>query len=221
VVKEIDYDSFGNVLADSDASFTVPFGFAGGLYDVDTGLVHFGARDYDPDTGMWTAKDPILFKGRDSNLYGYCLADPVNWADPFGLVNYRNAVYAAAQIAGGLAIYAGGISFAAGTGGIGALLGGIAVAGYGSASFFQGVINLIDALQENPWGNTNGPAENLGGSCGLGSVGKGIDTTVDVLGLATAKGAPDAIINGINVANDLGAFEGSSPKESPPSKSGF
>jgi RHS repeat-associated protein len=85
VVKEIDYDSFGNVLADSDPTFTVPFGFAGGLYDVDTGLVHFGARDYDPDTGMWTAKDPIGFEGGDTDLYGYCLADPVNGADPFGL----------------------------------------------------------------------------------------------------------------------------------------
>jgi len=94
VVKEIDYDSFGNVLADSDASFTVPFGFAGGLCDVDTGLVHFGARDYDPDTGMWTAKDPILFKGADTNLYGYCLADPVNLVDSDGRI--------VAQIIGGL-----------------------------------------------------------------------------------------------------------------------
>jgi RHS repeat-associated protein len=71
VVKEIDYDSFGNVLADSDPTFTVPFGFAGGLYDVDTQLVHFGARDYNPDTGMWTAKDPIGFEGGDTDLYGY------------------------------------------------------------------------------------------------------------------------------------------------------
>lgn len=28
-----------------------PFGFAGGLYDRDTRLVPFGARDYDPETG--------------------------------------------------------------------------------------------------------------------------------------------------------------------------
>jgi len=28
-----------------------PFGFAGGLYDRDTNLVRFGARDYDPETG--------------------------------------------------------------------------------------------------------------------------------------------------------------------------
>jgi hypothetical protein len=44
---EIDYDEFGNVTNDT-APGTIPFGFAGGLYDKDTGLVRFGARDYDP-----------------------------------------------------------------------------------------------------------------------------------------------------------------------------
>ena len=72
------------MLLDTNPGFQ-PFGFAGGLYDRDTGLVRFGARDYDPDTGRWTAKDPILFAGGDANLYGYVQNDPVNWVDPFGL----------------------------------------------------------------------------------------------------------------------------------------
>jgi RHS repeat-associated protein len=84
VVKRIDYDSFGNIIADTNPGFSIPFGFAGGLYDKDTGLVRFGYRDYDPDTGRWTAKDPILFNGRDTDLYGYCLNDPVNYIDPNG-----------------------------------------------------------------------------------------------------------------------------------------
>ena len=63
----------------------VPFGFAGGLYDRDTGLVRFGYRDYDPVTGKWTAKDPIGFDGGDTILYGYVLNDPVNLVDPNGL----------------------------------------------------------------------------------------------------------------------------------------
>ncbi|RZB33837.1 MAG: hypothetical protein SRB2_03673 [Desulfobacteraceae bacterium Eth-SRB2] len=85
VVKRIDYDSFGNIIDDTNPSFVVPFGFAGGLYDKDTGLVRFGYRDYDPDTGRWTTKDPILFAGGDTDLYGYCLNDPINTIDPVGL----------------------------------------------------------------------------------------------------------------------------------------
>jgi RHS repeat-associated protein len=55
------------------------------LYDTDTKLTHFGYREYDAFTGKWTAKDPILFRGSLSNLYGYVLNDPVNFIDPSGL----------------------------------------------------------------------------------------------------------------------------------------
>jgi len=85
VIKRIDYDTFGNILADSNLGFKVPFGFAGGLYDGDTGLIRFGARDYDPAIGRWTAKDPIGFAGGDEDLYGYTLDDPVNGVDQLGL----------------------------------------------------------------------------------------------------------------------------------------
>jgi RHS repeat-associated protein len=53
----------------------------GGLYDPDTGLVRFGARDYDPNIGRWVSKDPILFKGHQANLYVYAGNDPINRAD--------------------------------------------------------------------------------------------------------------------------------------------
>ncbi len=84
VAERLDYDEFGVVLADTNPGFQ-PFGFAGGLYDKDTGLVRFGARDYDPQTGRWTSKDPLLFAGGDTNLYGYVINDPVNLIDPLGL----------------------------------------------------------------------------------------------------------------------------------------
>ena len=58
IVKKIEYDTFGNVLSDSNKTLKVPFGFAGGLYDPDTKLTRFGYRDYDAGTGKWTAKDP-------------------------------------------------------------------------------------------------------------------------------------------------------------------
>ena len=83
VVQAIEYDDWGNVLSNTNPGFT-PFGFAGGLYDTDTKLVRFGARDYDPETGRWTAKDPIRFSGGDTNLFGYVFQDPVNLIDPKG-----------------------------------------------------------------------------------------------------------------------------------------
>jgi RHS repeat-associated protein len=85
VVKRISYDSFGNILEDTNPSLTIPFGFAGGLHDRDTGLVRFGYRDYDPEAGRWTAKDPIGFGGGDTDLYGYVLNNPVHKRDPLGL----------------------------------------------------------------------------------------------------------------------------------------
>ena len=84
VIQRMDYDEFGNVLMDTNPGFQ-PFGFAGGLYDRDTGLVRFGARDYDAGIGRWMGKDPILFASGNSNLYGYIVNDPVNNIDPLGL----------------------------------------------------------------------------------------------------------------------------------------
>ncbi|GBC59962.1 hypothetical protein DENIS_0904 [Desulfonema ishimotonii] len=101
-VKRVGYDTFGNVISDSNTAFAVPFGFAGGLHDADTGLIRFGYRDYDPDTGRWTAKDPILFAGGDTDLYGYCLGDPVNGIDPDG-----RFVFAAAFAFGAISSYGG------------------------------------------------------------------------------------------------------------------
>jgi RHS repeat-associated protein len=83
VVQRIDYDEFGIVTSDSNPGFQ-PFGFAGGLYDRDTGLVRFGARDYDPTTGRWSAKDPLSLRV-GTNLYAYAGCDPVNLSDPKGL----------------------------------------------------------------------------------------------------------------------------------------
>jgi len=54
--------------------------------------VRFGYRDYDPETGRRTAKDPILFAGGDTDLYGYCVNDPVNLIDPAGKFVWLSAV---------------------------------------------------------------------------------------------------------------------------------
>jgi RHS repeat-associated protein len=85
VVQRMDYDEWGNVTSDTSPGFQ-PFGFAGGLYDRDTKLVRFGARDYDAGVGRWTAKDPIRFEGDNSNLYAYINDSPLGDLDPSGLM---------------------------------------------------------------------------------------------------------------------------------------
>ena len=84
IAQRLDYDEFGVVLTDTNPGFQ-PFGFAGGIYDSATGLVRFGARDYDPETGRWAAKDPSGFSGGDTNVFTYAANDPVNHVDPTGL----------------------------------------------------------------------------------------------------------------------------------------
>ncbi|MEW6279042.1 MAG: RHS repeat-associated core domain-containing protein, partial [Candidatus Eremiobacterota bacterium] len=82
VAQRLSYGPWGEVLEDTNPGFQ-PFGYAGGLYDPNTGLVRFGARDYDPAVGRWTSRDPIgLVAG--TNVYAYCLNEPINCIDPMG-----------------------------------------------------------------------------------------------------------------------------------------
>ncbi|ALP52905.1 hypothetical protein Tel_06905 [Candidatus Tenderia electrophaga] len=84
VAQRIDYDVWGKIINDTNPGFQ-PFGFAGGVYDQHTQLTRFGARDYDAETGRWTAKDPIRFEGGDTNLYTYVYSNPLSYIDPYGL----------------------------------------------------------------------------------------------------------------------------------------
>jgi RHS repeat-associated protein len=89
VMLAVRYDVFGKpTKVEGIGSWDLdelPFGFAGGMFDQETGLVRFGARDYDPMTGRWTAKDPMRFDAGPANLYLYAFGDPVNLVDPTGL----------------------------------------------------------------------------------------------------------------------------------------
>jgi RHS repeat-associated protein len=147
IAQRMEHDEFGHVTLDTNPGFQ-PFGFGGGIYDRQTGLVHFGAREYDAETGRWTTKDPIGFLGGDANLYAYVLNDPINNVDPFGLQappSYLAAAMISAEYAAaiGLAVNYGrqaaqyGRQTAQGIGAFGARVGqGLANAGQSVRNFF-------------------------------------------------------------------------------------
>jgi RHS repeat-associated protein len=94
VMKGLDHDSFGVLLADSAPTFAVPIGFAGGLTDADTGLVRFWFREYEPAAGRWGARDPALYSAGQANLYAYVGNSPIASRDPSGLFCIGGSAYA-------------------------------------------------------------------------------------------------------------------------------
>jgi RHS repeat-associated protein len=54
------------------------------LYDPDTALVRFGARDYDAEIGRWLAADEQALLPAEPNRYTYVFSNPVTRSDPSG-----------------------------------------------------------------------------------------------------------------------------------------
>jgi RHS repeat-associated protein len=93
VVFSVIYSSFGEV--SGTGLPWLPAGFAGGMFDSDTGLVRFGLRDFDPYQGRWTSRDMARFDG-GLNLYRYSHNDPINFFDQTGMVPTSTAERATA-----------------------------------------------------------------------------------------------------------------------------
>ena len=114
-----------------------------------TRLLRYGARDYDPYAGRWTAKDPILFSGRQSNLYSYVGSEPVNLIDQTGKAP-TSIDHAGGGGGGGTAVVGGGAGLGNGIG---------AAAGWGIGGLIDGLCNLFRNNGENESDETDGPAE--------------------------------------------------------------
>lgn len=84
VLRRLRHDPDGNVLEDT-APWLHPLGFTGGLAGDGTGLVHLGAREYDPGIARFTSRDPLLLAGGQLNFHAYAHDDPMNFVDPDGL----------------------------------------------------------------------------------------------------------------------------------------
>ncbi|MGW4496774.1 RHS repeat-associated core domain-containing protein [Streptomyces sp. NPDC004376] len=77
---------FGQLRSEQTEAIPGTRGFVGGTPDP-TGLVHLGAREYDPTLGQFLSVDPVIDVDDPAqmNAYSYAHNDPVTNADPSGL----------------------------------------------------------------------------------------------------------------------------------------
>jgi RHS repeat-associated protein len=113
VIQTNVYDAFGSI--QSGNTLSQPYAFTGREYDAETGLYYYRARYYDPLTGRFISRDPILHPANvppefammktpvpsfDSlltnplnlNAFSYGLNNPVNRKDPLGLDSLSNII---------------------------------------------------------------------------------------------------------------------------------
>ncbi|QUY44819.1 RHS repeat-associated core domain-containing protein [Acaryochloris marina] len=98
VENHIIYDSYGNVLVESDTTFNSRYKFTGRELDVETGLYFYRSRYYNSSIGSFISEDPIGFNATDSNFYRYVFNSPVRFRDPSGNI----LPFLAAGVASGL-----------------------------------------------------------------------------------------------------------------------
>ena len=84
VLDHIVYDSFGNILTETNSSNGDRFKFAGMQYDSVASLSYDRARSFVPNVGRFVEQDAKGFSAGDTNLYAYTHSDPVNATDPTG-----------------------------------------------------------------------------------------------------------------------------------------
>lgn len=93
----LNYTAFGELqpLGNPSLGQGMRYGYAGAWgyqndaladADNDIGLLHVGARYYDPSIGRFVMRDPIGIWG-GMNVYGYCSGEPVGSIDPDGLMS--------------------------------------------------------------------------------------------------------------------------------------
>lgn len=85
VAAHYEYGPFGELIrATGSKKDEFNFRFSTKYEDAETGLLYYGFRYYDPQTGRWLSRDPIGERG-GLNLYGMVGNNPVNFWDYLGL----------------------------------------------------------------------------------------------------------------------------------------
>ncbi len=84
ILNHLKYDSYGNLIDQSNAAFATRYGFAGREFDRDANLYYFRSRFYDASLGRFINEDPIGLRNGESSLYVYAGSSPISAVDPLG-----------------------------------------------------------------------------------------------------------------------------------------
>ncbi|CDR34447.1 RHS repeat-associated core domain-containing protein [Criblamydia sequanensis] len=83
LASNIQYDAYGNQKILSSNIKCLPWGYSNKRLDLESGLIFFGRRYYDPEEGRWITKDPLGdYDG--PNLYAYVKNQPLTIFDAYG-----------------------------------------------------------------------------------------------------------------------------------------
>ena len=85
--KEYEYDAFGNIEKETNASTYNPWQYCGEYTDQESGFIYLRNRYYDSEIGRFINEDPARSGG---NWYSYCSGNPIMFWDPSG---NRRAAY--------------------------------------------------------------------------------------------------------------------------------
>lgn len=189
LITEIHYKPYGEIIRDPAASNgpdTIRYKYTGQEEDVETSLMYYNARYYDPGIGRFITQDNIVDEGAGTqgfNRYMYVGGNPINYRDPSG--NFIEWLIIGALVIGAIVGGTHGQVFSAeawnnfdvGGAVIGALAGVAAVATGGAAVAALGLAGGTAAVVGGLIGGAvggffNGAAStwNSGGSFGEGLI---------------------------------------------------
>lgn len=175
LMNTIDYDSFGNILTQTNPAAGDRYTYTGREWDAAIGLYHYRARWYDAGTGRFLSQDPLGFSAGDVNLYRYVFNQPTGLTDPSGQLAMGSYAKTLKKVAG--SVLFGATAGAAGGAGYGGIIGMVCGTG-----FVDGAIQ--GAKAGGIFGAFLGPVAAFGGALGataFAATGTGFSVTMTVL----------------------------------------
>ena len=100
VVNHVRYDTFGQIVSQTNSQFQPWFAYTGREWDPAAGFYFYRARWYDPRAGRFLSEDPLGFAAGDVNLSRYVGNGATLWVDPSGMAWGWGAAVAGGAIGG-------------------------------------------------------------------------------------------------------------------------